>query len=404
MPAPSPVSDSAPRSWRRSMTASLLERVRTRLIAGQGEATPAHVAAALREEGVLLGDSAVLELVEVLRRELLGAGRLDPLLRNPAITDVLVNAPDSVWIDEGSGLVRSDIRFTGEDEVRRLAQRLAASAGRRLDDAAPFVDARLANGARLHAVIPPLASDGTAMSIRIPRAAGFTLQDLCESGSTTQLMAELLASVIDSRLSFVISGGTGAGKTTVLGALLSRIDERERLVLVEDSAELNPACGHVVRMQARTANVEGAGVITMRDLVRQSLRMRPDRICIGEVRGAEVVELLTALNTGHEGGCGTVHANSAHDVPARLEALALMAGLDRPAVHSLICAGLDCVIHVDRMPTGQRYVQGIYALGKGEDSLATVREIAVTHDGHTRMDDRADEFASRLTALRLRAS
>jgi len=378
------------------MTASLLERVRTRLIAGQGEATPAHVAAALREEGVLLGDSAVMELVEALRRELLGAGRLDPLLRRPGITDVLVNAPDSVWIDDGSGLVRSDIAFTGEDEVRRLAQRLAASAGRRLDDAAPFVDARLANGARLHAVIPPLSSDGTAISIRIPRASGFTLAELRDSGSATPVMSELLAGLMDARLSFVISGGTGAGKTTVLGALLSCIGHRERLVLVEDSAELTPHCAHLVRLQARTANVEGAGVITMRDLVRQSLRMRPDRLCVGEVRGAEVVELLTALNTGHEGGCGTLHANSAGDVPARLEALALMAGLDRVAVHSLICAGLDCVIHVERLPGGQRFVQGIYALERGDDALATVREIAVTSNGVTRMGECAEGFLSRL--------
>ncbi len=383
------------------MAASLLERVRTRLIAGQGEATPTHVAAALREEGVLLGDSAVLELVEVLRRELLGAGRLDPLLRLPGITDVLVNAPDSVWIDVGAGLVRSHITFTGEDEVRRLAQRLAASAGRRLDEAAPFVDARLANGARLHAVIPPLSSDGTAISIRIPRATGFSLQELRDSGSATPLMAELLADVIDSRLSFVISGGTGAGKTTVLGALLSRIGPKERLVIVEDSAELAPHCEHVVRMQARTANVEGAGVITMRDLVRQSLRMRPDRICIGEVRGAEVVELLTALNTGHEGGCGTVHANSATDVPARLEALALMAGLDRIAVHSLICAGLDCVIHVEREPEGKRVVQGIYSLERGADALAEVRAIAVTSDGVTRMGEHSEGFMSRLVSHRM---
>ena len=380
------------------MVASLLERVRTRLIAGQGEATPAHVAAALREEGVLLGDSAVLELVEVLRRELLGAGRLDPLLRNPLITDVLVNAPDSVWIDDGSGLARSDIRFTGEDEVRRLAQRLAASAGRRLDEASPFVDARLANGARLHAVIPPLSSAGTAISLRIPRSAGFTLQELCDSGSATTVMADLLAAMIGARMSFVISGGTGAGKTTVLGALLSRLGDRERLVLVEDSSELNPDCGHVVRMQARTANVEGAGVITMRDLVRQSLRMRPDRICVGEVRGAEVVELLTALNTGHEGGCGTVHANSADDVPARLEALALMAGLDRPAVHSLMCAGLDCIVHVERMAGGQRLIRGIYSLVRGEDSLARIREIAVTESGLTRQGEGYQAFMRELSS------
>jgi pilus assembly protein CpaF len=197
---------------------------------------------------------------------------------------------------------------------------------------------------------------------------------------------------MDARLSFVISGGTGAGKTTVLGALLSRLPSEERLVLVEDSAELMPECAHVIRMQARTANVEGAGTITMRDLVRQSLRMRPDRICIGEVRGAEVVELLTALNTGHDGGCGTVHANSALDVPARLEALALMAGLDRPAVHSLICAGLDCVIHVERRKGGQRHVQGIYAIERGQDALATVRPLIEMSGEEAEMLEGADEF------------
>ncbi|PHX60729.1 MAG: pilus assembly protein CpaF [Actinobacteria bacterium] len=351
------------------MSTPLLDRVRSRLIEGHADATPTRVASALRAEGVVLGDDAVLGLVESLRQELVGAGPLEPLLRTGEVTDVLVNGPKNVWIDRGNGLERTDVVFRSDDEVRKLAQRLASTVGRRLDDSTPFVDARLPDGTRLHAVIPPVAVEGTLISIRVPPRKAFTLDELVAVGSIDATGAQWLRSLIDQRRAFVISGGTGSGKTTILSALLGLVSADERIVMIEDSAELMPNHPHAVRLQSRVANVEGAGLITMRELVRQALRMRPDRIVVGEVRGAEVVELLTALNTGHEGGCGTVHANSAADVPARLEALGLTAGLDRLAVHALVAAGLDAVVHLQRGSNGKRVVEGIYVLTRGADQL-----------------------------------
>lgn len=344
------------------MSTALIDRVRSRLLVSDGEATPGRVAAALRDEGLVLGDDAVLDLVAQLRQDMIGAGRLEPLLREPGVTDVLVNGCGEVWIDRGDGLERSAVRFDSEADLRRLAQRLAAAAGRRLDDAAPHVDARLPDGVRLHAVIPPLAVDGTILSLRVPPRRAFTLDDLIARGTIDEPRAELLRRMVHSRLAVLVSGGTGSGKTTVLATLLGEVPAGERIVIVEDSTELAPRHPHVVRMQARLANVEGSGQVTSRDLVRQALRMRPDRLVVGEVRGAEVVDLLAAMNTGHEGGAGTVHANSPADVPARLEALGVMAGLDRGAVHALVAAGIDAVIHVHRDRAGRRILDGVHVL------------------------------------------
>jgi pilus assembly protein CpaF len=353
------------------VSATLVERVRARLVAHEGDATPARVAAALRAEGLMLGDAAILDLVGSLRQELVGAGPLDPLLRLPDVTDVIVNGASQVWIDRGEGLLLTDIEFSGEAEVRRLAQRLAASAGRRLDEASPFVDARLPDGARLHCVIPPIAVEGTLISLRIPRPRAFALADLVAMGSIDQDGSDLIRSMVRSRLAILISGGTGSGKTTILSTLLGLVDERERIVIVEDSTELSPAHPHSIRMQARMPNIEGAGVITLRDLVRQALRMRPDRLVLGEVRGAEVVDLLSAMNTGHEGGMGTVHANSAADVPARLEALGLVAGLERMAVHALVAAAVDVVMHLDRDACGLRVVAGVHVLARDDRGMVS---------------------------------
>ena len=364
------------------MSQPLVDRVRSRLVAGQDEATPGRVASALRAEGIVLGDEAVLSLVESLRRELIGAGPLQLLLQQPDVTDVLVNGPDAVWIDRGQGLQRTAVSFASDDEVRRLAQRLASAVGRRLDDATPYVDARLADGTRLHAIIAPIAPDGTVISLRVPRRQAFTLPELIDAGSIDEFGAAWLRALVAARLAFVVSGGTGTGKTTVLSSLLGLVPHDERIVLVEDSAELLPDHPHVVRLQSRLANIEGAGAVTMRELVRQSLRMRPDRIVVGEVRGPEVVELLSALNTGHEGGCGTIHANSAEDVPARIEALGLTAGLDRSAVHALLAAGLDAVVHLRRERSGRRVVAGIYSLGRdsngGVHAVAALRRLGDT--------------------------
>lgn len=351
------------------MTVPLVDRVRSRLVSEQSDATPARVSAALRAEGLVLGDDAVLDLVRTLRHELVGAGPLEPLLRTPGITDVVVNGPEEVWIDRGEGLQRVEAAFSGESDVRRLAQRLAASAGRRLDEASPFVDARLPSGLRLHCVLPPIAVAGTLISIRVPHRRAFTVDDLIERGTFDADTARWLRAIVAERLAFLICGGTGTGKTTILSTLLGLVPGHERIVLVEDSTELSPDHPHAVGMQSRTMNVEGAGVVTLRDLVRQALRMRPDRIVVGEVRGAEVVELLASMNTGHEGGCGTIHANSAADVPARLEALGLMAGLDRLAVHALVGAGIDAVLQLARDRDGNRRLTGVHVLERGDDGF-----------------------------------
>ena len=245
----------------------------------------------------MLGDTAVLDVVIALRSELAGAGPLEALLRQEKVTDVLVNGPESVWIDRGCGLERAAVGFRDESAVRRLAQRLAASANRRLDEATPYVDARLPDGSRLHAVLPPVAPRGPA-SPAIPRQSAFALPDLVAVGAIPQAAAPWLAALVESRAAFLVSGGTGSGKTTLLSALLSIAPPSERILIVEDSGELDPDHEHVVRLEVRPPNVEGSGHVSMRDLVRQALRMRPDRLVVGEVRGAEVVDLWLLSTPG----------------------------------------------------------------------------------------------------------
>jgi pilus assembly protein CpaF len=337
------------------MTAGLLDRVRARLALEPALPTPPELAAVVRAEaGGLLGDDDLLLAVQSAVDELAGAGPLEPLLRQPGVTDVLVNGPEEVWIDWGQGLVRAPVRFPDDDAVRRLAVRLAAAAGRRLDDAAPWVDVGLPDGTRLHAVLPPVSASGTCLSLRVLRRSRRTLEDLAAGGAFPGPSEALLRTLVLRRLSFLVTGGTGSGKTTLLSALLSAVDPGERLVLCEDAPELNPEHPHVVRLVTRPPNVEGAGVVSLRDLVRQALRMRPDRLVVGEVRGEEVTEMLAALNTGHDGGCGTLHANRPAEVPARLEALGVAAGLDRRAVHSQAAAALAVVVHLRRTPAGRR--------------------------------------------------
>jgi pilus assembly protein CpaF len=336
-------------------TAALLDRVRARLALDQAVPSRAEVAALVREEtGGLLGDDDVLLAVREAVDELAGAGPLEPLLREPGVTDVLVNGPDDVWIDRGTGLTRAPVRFADDDAVRRLAVRLAGLAGRRLDDAAPWVDAGLPDGTRLHAVLPPVSGSGTCLSLRVLRRCSHSLDDLDALGTLPGSSGDLLRAVVARRIAFLVTGGTGSGKTTLLSALLGEADPADRIVTCEDAAELTPVHPHVVRLLTRPPNVEGMGEVTLRDLVRQALRMRPDRLVVGEVRGAEVTDLLAALNTGHEGGCGTLHANRPAEVPARLEALGVAAGLGRQAVHSQAAAALALVVHLRRTPEGRR--------------------------------------------------
>ncbi|MEU2851571.1 TadA family conjugal transfer-associated ATPase [Streptomyces syringium] len=359
------------------MSADLLDAVRLRLAESGVEPTPARVAEALRREGRLLGDAEVLGVASRLRSELIGTGPLEPLLSAPEVTDVLVTAPDQVWVDRGAGLERADVSFPDAAAVRRLAQRLAAIAGRRLDDARPWVDARLPDGTRLHAVLPPVAVGSTCLSLRVVRRRAFALDELVSAGTVPPGGQRLLRAVVDARLSFLISGGTGSGKTTLLSTLLGLVAPDERIVLAEDSAELRPEHPHVVRLETRPANQEGTGLVTLRDLVRQALRMRPDRLVVGEVRGPEVTDLLAALNTGHEGGCGTVHANAAADVPARLEALGSTAGLDRGALHSQLAAALSVVVHLARDRGGRRRIAELHVLDRDAGGFVTTVPAAV---------------------------
>ncbi|MDT5148703.1 MAG: pilus assembly protein CpaF [Mycobacterium sp.] len=358
------------------MSASLIERVRERLATESAPLLPNVVAAAIRAESSgVLGDTDVLSNLRLLQTELTGAGILEPLLCAEGTTDVLVSAPDSVWVDDGTGLRRSAVRFDDEAAVRRLAQRLALSAGRRLDEAQPWVDGQLtglsAGGftVRLHAVLPPIAPAGTCLSLRVLRPATQDLGALVSAGAIAAEAAGVLDDVIVARLAFLVSGGTGAGKTTLLSAALGAVAADERIVCVEDAPELAPRHPHLVNLVARYANVEGVGEVTVRDLVRQALRMRPDRIVVGEVRGGEVVDLLAALNTGHDGGAGTVHANSPAEVPARLEALAAVGGLGRSALHSQLAAAVRVVLHVGRDRVGVRRLEEIAVLRRRDDGM-----------------------------------
>jgi pilus assembly protein CpaF len=303
----------------------------------------------------------VVRLAERMPEEFVGSGALAPLLADPTVTDVLVNGRE-VWVDRGGGLVRSGVRVGSPDQVRRLAQRLAAAAGRRLDEGCPFVDARLPDGTRLHAVLPPIAVDGPYLSLRTFRLRALSLGELVAAGTVSAGGAGLLAAIVAARLAYLVTGGTGAGKTTVLSTLLGLVPRDERIVLVEDASELRPDHPHVVALQARTSNVEGAGEVGLRALVRQALRMRPDRLVIGECRGAEVIDLLGALNTGHEGGAGTLHANAPRDVPARLEALGLLGGVTRDALHAQLSAALQVLVHLRRTESRDRVVEQVCLL------------------------------------------
>ncbi len=349
-----------------SIDAALIGRVRRRLTDDGSTASPVAVIDAVRAEPAQasLGGTTLLRLSERLHAELAGAGPLSTLLADPSITDLVVNGPSEVWVDRGSGMVRADVTFEDQESLRRLAQRMAAACGRRLDDSCPYVDARLSNGTRIHAVLTPVAVRGPYLSLRTFRHRAFTLEELQAAGTLSAEAAELLVAIVQGRLAYLVTGGTGTGKTTLLATLLGLVPGNERIVVVEDASELRPAHTHVVALQSRPSNVEGMGAVTLRDLVREALRMRPDRLVVGECRGPEVVDLLGALNTGHEGGAGTLHANAAVDVPARLEALGLLGGVSREALHAQLAAGLHIVLHLGRTPAG-RVLQEICVLLAG---------------------------------------
>ena len=281
------------------------------------------------------------------------------MLSNLNITDILVNGHKEVWIDQGQGLEKTKLTFLNEESVRSLAQRLALSTRRRLDQSQPYVDAQLSKTIRLHAVLSPIANPGTVISLRIHRPQILSLDELVINKTITTSQKEFLNEIIKEKKSFVICGGTGSGKTTLLNSLLSEVNRNQRILIIEDSRELNPQHPHIVSLEGRPANIEGMGLITMKDLIKQSLRMRADRLIIGEVRGAEVIDWLSALNTGHTGSAGTIHANSIHEVIIRFESLGLMAGLSKEAIHSQLRTALDYVIHIEQNSDGKRQVKAI---------------------------------------------
>ena len=360
VPAPSPGHPSGQRRRQarvldpRVLDSALLETVRESVMADAGPVTASRVAAAVQATGRLLGTAGSLAAVERISAELNGLGPLQELTRDVQVTDIFVNAPDSVWIDRGRGIEAAGISFSGEAQVRALASRLVAAGGRRLDDGSPCVDVRLEGGYRVHAVLPPISTAGTLLSVRIRREQVFSMDELRAGGMFGRVLQDILERVVGHRLSFLISGATGSGKTTLLSTLLGLCSPAERLVLIEDASELNPVHPHIVSLESRHGNLEGGGEVDLGELVRQALRMRPDRLVVGECRGAEVRELLTAMNTGHTGGGGTIHANAATSVPARLTALGALAGLGSDAVRLQAASALDLVVHVERSRAGRR--------------------------------------------------
>lgn len=323
----------------------------------------------------VVGTEGVAEAGTTVLQRLEGAGPvLQPLLDDGEVTDVLVNGVAGVWVDRGHGLERishDDDDLASPTGVRRLAVRLAATCGQRLDDASPIVDGTFPSGVRLHAVLAPLAAEGTLISLRTQRSIAMSLADLQAAGTLSDESADLVSAMVEAKANIIISGATGSGKTTLLAAVLSAVPADERIIVIEESAELRPRHPHVVHLQVRNANVQGAGEIPMSQLVKAAMRMRPDRLVLGECRGAEVRDVLSALNTGHEGGWATIHANTALDVPARLVALGALAGMSEETVNAQASSALDAVIHIRRSGDGRR-VDHIARLERRDRTLMPV--------------------------------
>ena len=369
-----------------------LANVRRRLAAG------GNLRGALAELPDTIFTSQLAQIDAQVRHELIGAGPvIAPLLEDAAVTDVVVNGTH-VWVDRGEGMeVVADSGLGGEAETRALAVRLAASCGQRLDDASPIVDGTFASGVRLHAVIPPLSAEGTLISLRTHRTRVLAVDELADGGSIARELEPLVRRLVAGKANVLISGATGAGKTTFLNAMLTLVPGNERILVIEESAELRPTHPHVVHLQVRKANVQGAGEVTMSDLVRAAMRMRPDRIVLGECRGAEVRDVLGALNTGHEGGWATIHANSTQDIPARLVALGALADMAESTVAAQAAAGLDAAIHV-RRSGARRYLSEISVFERRGGELVAPVAVRVGADGAVTYDEAWERLLERLDA------
>src|SRR6266496_2302392 len=316
-------------------------------------------------------------LVMEVQHEVFGLGPLETLMKDPEISDILVNSSSQIYVERYGKLEKTDVRFRDDAHLLTVIDRIVSRVGRRVDESSPMVDARLADGSRVNAIIPPLALDGPVLSIRRFGAERLTINDLVQFNSVPAEIAEVAAACVKSRLNILVSGGTGAGKTTLLNCLSNYIPENERIVTIEDSAELKLQQEHVVRLETRPPNIEGQGSVTARDLVRNALRMRPDRIVVGEVRGGEALDMMQAMNTGHDGSISTVHANSARDALSRLETMVLMAGLSLPmrALRDYIASALDMVVHVGRLSDGTRRLMRVVEITGMEEDVVTTQDI-----------------------------
>jgi len=327
-------------------------------------------------ETVPLSGEQRRRLLAEVEDDVLGHGPLQRLLDDPTITEIMVNGPDMVFVEQNGKLTRSSVRFVSEEQLRRIIERIVSRVGRRIDESSPLVDARLSDGSRVNAVIAPVAFSGSSLTIRKFAKDPFQVADLIRFGTLSPEMAELLQACVEARLNIIVSGGTGTGKTTLLNVLSSFIPEGERIVTIEDAVELQLQQAHVVKLESRPANIEGRGEIGIRELVRNSLRMRPDRIVVGEVRGGESLDMLQAMNTGHDGSLSTVHSNSPRDAVARLETLVLMAGMDLPlrAIREQIASAVDVVVQLTRLRDGTRRVTAVTEIQGMEGQTVTMQD------------------------------
>jgi pilus assembly protein CpaF len=333
----------------------------------------------LAEEDVPLSIQEKAQIIQQIGDSILGLGPLEVFIRDPEITEVMVNGPHNVYVEREGKIQRTDAVFRSEEDLRRTIDKIVARVGRRVDESSPYVDARLADGSRVNAIIPPLAIHGSALTIRKFSADPYAAEDLIQFGTMTTELVRLLEGCVQGRMNILVSGGTGAGKTTMLNVLSGFIPEDERIITIEDSAELKMQQPHVVSLEYRPPNIEGEGEVTIRDLVRNALRMRPDRIVVGEVRGGETLDMLQAMNTGHDGSISTVHANSPRDVLSRLETMGLMAGMDLTirALREQISAAIDLVVHLARLQDGSRRVTQVSEVVGLEGDAVTMQDLFV---------------------------
>jgi pilus assembly protein CpaF len=331
----------------------------------------------LSEEEAPLNQASRQSVIRRVEDEVLGLGPLEPLLADKTVSDVLVNGPTQVYVERRGKLELTDVRFNNDAHLLNIIDRIVSAVGRRVDESSPMVDARLKDGSRVNAIIPPLALDGPSLSIRRFAVELLSMEDLTKLGTLTRELAQVLSAIVKGRLNVLISGGTGAGKTTLLNLLSGFIPETERIVTIEDSAELQLQQPHVVRLETRPPNIEGRGAVTQRDLVRNSLRMRPDRIVIGEVRGGEALDMLQAMNTGHDGSLTTVHANTPRDALARIENMVTMAGVSFPikTLRTQVASAIDIVVQVERQEDGRRRVVSLQETNGMEGEVITTSEL-----------------------------